>query len=446
MPYNQRDRAKKIEDRAWDRSRKCWVYRRTKRALDEILLEFGDELDLGTPEQASSLRAGLKASPGASAQLEGQVGIDYRVPQPTANEERAAITAFLKDAPKGGAVPAARYDVSTRDKDFATRINGTGPEAGPFTKSSLTPGIESANEAIDNGRRLGYSDADIAAYLRAKYPAPGSTTLARPSAPGTQMPAARSIKGERGTGVPRDPVRQIEDELSRDQNRIQSVEELELAQAREQIRGLSIELEDVKALVGKSARLAEIKDRQLTSAAKHISTLESEVQELRRFKASPRRIAAPPSDPQLILKNMRIQELEAKVAELESKPGHTGDFESSLHDVVAFLFPADENLHALVQNVSKNEELPSLLARKLEFDLKSRFSKQERITFRELIDMAGESNLLSQEAIDLAHMIRKQRNRLLHPDSMELPKASTRLARNLLALSAMRVILAEMAL
>ncbi len=43
IPYDQRQRAKGIEGRRWDPTRKCWVYPRTRRCYDALLAEFGDE-------------------------------------------------------------------------------------------------------------------------------------------------------------------------------------------------------------------------------------------------------------------------------------------------------------------------------------------------------------------------------------------------------------------
>lgn len=41
---SQKERAKGIEGRRWDVSRKCWVYPKTSRVYDALISEFGDEL------------------------------------------------------------------------------------------------------------------------------------------------------------------------------------------------------------------------------------------------------------------------------------------------------------------------------------------------------------------------------------------------------------------
>jgi hypothetical protein len=48
IPASQKERAKAIEGRAWDPQRKCWVYRKTKRAYDALIAEFGDDLVPGS--------------------------------------------------------------------------------------------------------------------------------------------------------------------------------------------------------------------------------------------------------------------------------------------------------------------------------------------------------------------------------------------------------------
>lgn len=44
VPYTQKERAKAIEGRQWDGQRKCWVYPKTKRVLNELIAEFGDDV------------------------------------------------------------------------------------------------------------------------------------------------------------------------------------------------------------------------------------------------------------------------------------------------------------------------------------------------------------------------------------------------------------------
>lgn len=43
--YSQKERAKKIEGRQWDQSRKCWVYPKNRSVYDALIAEFGDKLN-----------------------------------------------------------------------------------------------------------------------------------------------------------------------------------------------------------------------------------------------------------------------------------------------------------------------------------------------------------------------------------------------------------------
>lgn len=54
VPFAQKERAKSIEGRQWDGQRKCWVYPKTKRVLNELIAEFGDDV----PEFTSQHRHG----------------------------------------------------------------------------------------------------------------------------------------------------------------------------------------------------------------------------------------------------------------------------------------------------------------------------------------------------------------------------------------------------
>jgi chromosome segregation ATPase len=58
--YSDKERAKVIKGYAWDPSRRCWVYPRTKRVLEALISEFGDDLPPllekpGKPDVSESL-------------------------------------------------------------------------------------------------------------------------------------------------------------------------------------------------------------------------------------------------------------------------------------------------------------------------------------------------------------------------------------------------------
>ncbi len=127
------------------------------------------------------------------------------LPAPTpAEAELNVVRDFIATALEGGSVPAREPYAATRDEEFAAAINAVGN--GAETQSALHPGIESAQEAIVNGQKLGYSDADIAAYLKRNYlPTQGSsltgaaTPPASATATGEDVPL---IPAGRGNGEP----------------------------------------------------------------------------------------------------------------------------------------------------------------------------------------------------------------------------------------------------
>ncbi len=99
-------------------------------------------------------------------------------------EERAIIDKFLieHDASKG-TVPAEGPFLSTRDEEFAKRVNA-GIESG--RDSVLYPGeLEHAEDAIRIGEKLGYKPDDIAAYLQQNYI---TRPFARPEPPTEAKP------------------------------------------------------------------------------------------------------------------------------------------------------------------------------------------------------------------------------------------------------------------
>lgn len=286
IPMQQRDRAKKIEGRAWDGQRKAWVYKRTRRALDELLLEFGDELVIEAPNVLRLLEKGAEKTPQESPE---EVTIDV------------------------GPVPVAE------------------------SADSVAAEQALAEQRIENMLRTLQGKID---ELHQKNP----------------LSPARSLSAESDLQV----------------------------------------------------RLAE-KTAELEQARRQIHELESELQTAR------------------------------------SRPNKTTDLEEGLLVVVQGMFPSDASVLAIARGVARSNDLPVTLARKLELDLRAKLNEYGMVSFHELINRAGEANYLSQEGIDLAHSIRKQRNMALHDATRtDSSVQSARLARNLFCLSAMRLVLKEL--
>lgn len=296
VPYDQRNRAKKIEGRTWDPRRRCWIYRRTRRALEEILLEFADELD----PSSSDLRGLSVDGDGKTASKTPQVDVREPKPLPPADALRG-----LAAAESDGALERLREELNTE-------------------------------------------------------------------------------------------IVRKDDELAHASERIRSFEN--------QLASLTRERGAVAASVARG-------------------------------------------EEELARRQKRISELESRVAQLERSPAIAAGLESGVREVVRALFPVERELDSIVRSVLRSDDFPIALARKLEADLRAALRDTEPTPFVDLIRKSGEADILSQEALDLAHLLRKQRNRLLHPTApiVSLPTSTpVRIARNFLAISAMRMLVGEL--
>ena len=90
------------------------------------------------------------------------------IPKLPSSLEKAIARAFIKAAPKSGRVPAQKPYRRSRDEKFIRNWCVS-------TKTSIRrPGLAGSNlesviEAIFVGLRAGYSEADIAAYIKRNY-------------------------------------------------------------------------------------------------------------------------------------------------------------------------------------------------------------------------------------------------------------------------------------
>lgn len=84
--------------------------------------------------------------------------------------EASACRTFVASAPEGGTVPAREPYGPNRNSDFmAVWTPGTRTKIPNKFHPNAWRSLEDAREAIFVGRAAGYSDADIAAYLRRNY-------------------------------------------------------------------------------------------------------------------------------------------------------------------------------------------------------------------------------------------------------------------------------------
>jgi len=140
-------------------------------------LQAASAIILGDTDAIAALRrAGkqLGESPKveqALARLAREAGGPGETPEELirATQENRALREFLDAHPgHGGEVPARQPYLPTRDEEFAAALNAG--KLDDDTESALIAGMEPVQEAIETGRRLGYRNEDIAAYLRRNYP------------------------------------------------------------------------------------------------------------------------------------------------------------------------------------------------------------------------------------------------------------------------------------
>lgn len=112
--------------------------------------------------------------------------------------------------------------------------------------------------------------------------------------------------------------------------------------------------------------------------------------------------------------------------------------------VLQTLFPADENLTPLVSAVRHDKDLPLVLGRKLEVDVRVLLRDTGRASLFDLITALDEAEILSDGGVALAHLLRKERNRSAHGEISAMSAAAI-LARNLMCVCAFRLLTTEIA-
>ncbi len=140
----------------------------------------GQENTIAQPGHGPDQQAGGNAEPGARRLDQGQRAAPAQAQQEQRQPDRVlsreselqALNDYLAkhDASKG-TVPAREPYLSTRDEAFAAAVNK--PDSRRQSDTTLfgdkKTGLESVQEAIATGERLGYRPEDIAAYLKRSY-------------------------------------------------------------------------------------------------------------------------------------------------------------------------------------------------------------------------------------------------------------------------------------
>jgi hypothetical protein len=101
----------------------------------------------------------------------------------------------------------------------------------------------------------------------------------------------------------------------------------------------------------------------------------------------------------------------------------------------------DEHFLTMLQETGLTQQFPMMILPQLEHALRDALQVgQERVTLFDMIAQARDSELLSDEAIDMAHLLRKQGNIVKHGR----PEQRTLLARGLITLYAAAILWPEL--
>jgi hypothetical protein len=157
--------------------------------------------------------------------------------------------------------------------------------------------------------------------------------------------------------------------------------------------------------VNQGSRLAEMQ-AALAEKERDIGGLQKQVKDL---QVANRRMQS-----ELVSRQNEVKELTQKLKEIREDV----KFESMLKDFAIEATGGDSRFTHIVSHTSISAELPILLAKYLEDDLRRLLGKRDQATtLHDLIMEVRDAEALPPEAIDLGHLIRKQRNIVAHGEA-----------------------------
>lgn len=204
----------------------------------------------------------------------------------------------------------------------------------------------------------------------------------------------------------------------------------ELERHRQDLAVKSLQLDQALAEIDQLR--AQVADRGSSpDLSELVQMLEERNRELSHIRASLRE-----SEIRIEQKNASLNEYKQEHARLkkiiqERTPTNNG--KQFLFDLALTAAAADERFSRLLQSQKLNTELPLVLCSELEASLRSLVPESDRATnLYGLLTLAGDCSLFTEDQLDLAHFIRRQRNMIVH-EVDRLDNAS-KLARVLLML------------
>ena len=256
---------------------------------------------------------------------------------------------------------------------------------------------------------------------------------------------------------------QIKGEITEILERLESLSDSTNNKLEEKLHGLEEELESRKKESARSTKLSEKLTKELEKTNDDLSSAQKEVRLLQDNKTDNKnktelrileaKVAS--RDKALIERTMQFEKLteELKKAkrDLASAQEKVRLLKDSNNDPEPLFRLAklaaieatgyDSKFIEIVERLNIDEKLPIQLAKHMEFELRKMLKIEDRkIPLSDLLIKAKDSDSLPKDTLDLAHVIRKQRNVVAHGEEYE----KTYIARVLMCLFAAALIWPEL--
>ncbi len=177
----------------------------------------------------------------------------------------------------------------------------------------------------------------------------------------------------------------------------------EVQQLKEQLNTIAKTGRNVSEQENLLRKSAEMLEKDLSKTRQDLLAIEKELHEAKR---------------ELLKANTQIETLQLSHQAIKSN----ASLENILKQVALDATGNDRKFSLLLAKIKLDESLPLIIHREIENDLREFLNippNEKGFDMFGLIQQATDNELLSKDAIDLAHTIRKQRNILAHRDAYE---------------------------
>jgi uncharacterized coiled-coil DUF342 family protein len=367
---SQRERAKKIEGRRWDPDRKCWVYPKTEQVLNALLAEF--------PE----IRGTADSRRGSDAQSDKE--LKEQVAQ--MSETIKTLTELLKERDNKIAESESKLQQEDDNSEDLREQIAQWSE----TAKTLTEAIRERDNKIAELEAKLQQEDDDSAELR-KQAAQMSETI-------KALTEAIRERDNKIAELEARPWRFKASAEGDDNEVIRLYEELDHLQTN--ITNQSRLISQLQGTVSALKQELEQKQQELQERAEEIAYLQSLLENSRKREAT---LQAELNRSTLIAFERRAKEIAKEAAN------------------------GDQEFAAMMENLKLDDTLPNDVTEALRKVLLRQVDRPSK-DLADLINQAG----LPQDEYNLAHLIRKQRNIVVHKEG----EVATYTARAMLCLFA----------